>query len=80
MISLSTALMHSRQMFLPSGKGSFQILATQVQANCNLFLIQRLPLLNFNTLRNSKQQNYAHLGYFFLPGYVIAIDGKKVIS
>jgi len=40
-ISLSTALRHSRQMFQPSGKGCIRILTTRVQANCNLFLWQR---------------------------------------
>ena len=37
-ISLRTALRHSRQMFQPAGKGSIRILTTRVQANCNLFL------------------------------------------
>ena len=36
MISWSTVLRHSQQMFQPSGKGSIWILTTRVQATCNL--------------------------------------------
>ena len=51
MISLRTALRHSRQMLQPSGKDSIWILTTRVQVNCNLFLkyvmITTRPIISY---------------------------------